>query len=283
MLDPKRAGHTGITWPGPGGSVAQAVEETGATGFAAFETMAHQFLSDPGSVRALREASEQTGVRIAAAYCNARYIEPDQAEADIAKVVGWGKTLKELGGDLVVIGPGGKRPGGYAPADYRFMAQTLNEIGRQLTDIGVTIALHPHTGTSVETRAETEQVLEAIDPRYGGFGPDVGQMQKAGDDPVDIVRTYRQLVRHVHIKDYAGGPVQRDAEGKYIDPTGYAGYVPLGQGVVELKSILQILSEDNYAGWLMVELDGTPRAPHVPRDAAAMNKAHLDRLVAEVG
>jgi inosose dehydratase len=244
--------------------------------------MAHQYLNDQAGIDALREGIERSGIRLGAAYCNAKYIEPDQAQADIEKVFGWGKALKSLGGDVVVIGPGGKRPGGYLPADYKFMAQTLNELGRRLSDIGVIAALHPHTGTSVETRPEIDQVMEHVDPRYVGFGPDIGQMQKAGDDPVDIVRTYRQLVRHIHIKDYIGGPMQRDEQGKYVDPTGYAGYVPLGQGVVDVKTILAMLDEDGYQGWLMVELDGTKRAPHAPKDAAALSKQHLDKVLAEI-
>jgi inosose dehydratase len=280
MLDPDRIGHTGITWPGL--PVEQAMADVASTGFTAFETMAHLFLQNSAGRAALERGTQLTGVKLAAAYCGANFLEPEHARADFDKLLAWGRALRDLGGDVAVIGPGRKRPQGYEPDDYESMANTLTELGRRMSDVGVTIALHPHTGTSVETPEEIVAVLEEIDPRYVGFGPDVGQIAKAGGDPLELVQTYRSLVRHIHIKDYVGGPVRYDASGKAIDTTGYAGYVPLGEGVVDLRAILQILDEDAYAGWLMVELDGTPHSPHAPKTAAAMGRKHLEVLMASI-
>ena len=55
---------------------------------------------------------------------------------------------------------------------------------RALDDISMVGALHQHTGTCVETRDETYAVMEAVNTRYVKFGPDVGQLQKGGSDPV---------------------------------------------------------------------------------------------------
>ena len=61
---------------------------------------------------------------------------------------------------------------------------------KALDDIGVVGALHQHTGTCVETRDETYAVMEAVDTRYVKFGPDVGQLQKGGSDPVKVVKDF---------------------------------------------------------------------------------------------
>ena len=76
---------------------------------------------------------------------------------------------------------------------------------KALADIGVVGALHQHTGTCVETRDETYAVMEAVDTRYVKFGPDVGQLQKGGVDPVKVVKDFLPVVRHVHMKDFDGG------------------------------------------------------------------------------
>ena len=82
---------------------------------------------------------------------------------------------------------------------------SLNDMCKALADIGVVGALHQHTGTCVETRDETYAVMEAVDTRYVKFGPDVGQLQKGGVDPVKVVKDFLPAVRHVHMKDFDGG------------------------------------------------------------------------------
>src|SRR2546423_476014 len=144
------------------------------------------------------------------------------------------------------------------------MVETLNEIGRRTLDLGVSTTFHPHTGTPVETREEIDRVMSSVDPRYVGFAPDTGQIQKGGSDAVEVLRTYLPLVRHVHLKDWVGGVVQRNADGTEVDRTGYADYVPVGSGVVDISGIVALLDGAGYDGWWMVELDGTAQAPRPP-------------------
>ena len=98
--------------------------------------------------------------------------------------------MKKYGGKTIVIGPSG-RVGGES---YNFnehkqnIVTTLNELGKAITDIGLIAALHQHTGTAVETRDETYATMEAVDTRYVKFGPDIGQLQKGGVDPVAVVK-----------------------------------------------------------------------------------------------
>jgi len=113
------------------------------------------------------------------------------------------------------------------------------------------------------------------------FAPDVGQIAKGGGDAIKAVQDYKALIRHVHLKDFVGVTVEFDEEGKEIDPTGYVSYVPLGEGVVDIPAILDILKGVGYDGWLMVELDGTPRAPRPPLEAAAMSKRYLQEVLGQ--
>jgi inosose dehydratase len=55
--------------------------------------------------------------------------------------------------------------------------------------------LHQHTGSCVETRDETYAVMEAVNTRLVKFGPDVGQLQKGGSDPVKVVKDFLPAVR----------------------------------------------------------------------------------------
>ena len=67
MLDPKRIGHTGITWPTE--PVEQKVADVAAVGFTAFETFGHVIEQYPGGAPAFRDLIQGHGLKYAASYC----------------------------------------------------------------------------------------------------------------------------------------------------------------------------------------------------------------------
>src|SRR5204862_7893016 len=161
-------------------------------------------------------------------YCARTYIDPARAEEDIAKVLQWARLSKEVGAETIVVSCQRREKPSYTAAEYAGLAKTFNTLGAKIRDeLGLRTSLHPHTGTPVEKPEEIAVVVEALRPDDCGFGPDTGQIAQAGGDAVAVVGKYRDLVTHVHVKDYGGTPVTHDAEGKLVeDPTGYVGYVP---------------------------------------------------------
>jgi inosose dehydratase len=166
---------------------------------------------------------------------------------------------------VIVVGPNGVKRRSYDfKAHKDDIVVTLNELGKAVTDMGLTPALHQHTGTCVETREETYAVLEAVDTRVMKFGPDIGQLQKGGSDPVQVVKDFLPLVQHMHLKDYSGG-------------ADYLGYCPLGQGKVNIPAILSMMEGRKTAGLVMVELDSPPPQPVPALDNAKIAKAYLEK------
>jgi len=144
----------------------------------------------------------------------------------------------------------------------------LNDMGMALMDVGVVGALHPHTQTCVETAEEARAVMETVDSRFVKFCPDVGQLQKAGSDPVPLVRDFASIVHHTHMKDYDGGP-------------DFLGYTPLGRGNVDVPTIAGILEGNGIDLMIMVEMDPNPRnrpAPMTPRETAGIAKNYMQSL-----
>ncbi|MBO0701939.1 MAG: TIM barrel protein [Candidatus Dormibacteraeota bacterium] len=274
-----RIGHTGITWPFTPAGARQAMEELAPLGYQAVELFGFVLDAYPGGMEAVRADLARTGLTLAAAYCSAPLIDPSTHDADLASMGRWAGMVRELGGEVVVVGASRRKRPVYEVQDYRYLSRTLEEVGRRCRAEGVLACFHPHTGTPVETREEIDRVMSQVDPDLVFFAPDTGQIAKGGGDPLEVVRTYRERVRHVHLKDYVGGTTQLDAGGGGVDRTGWLDYVPLGQGVVDLASIARLLEDAGYRGWWMVELDGTPEAPVPPREAAAASKQELDRLL----
>ncbi len=279
QLDPQRIGHTGITWPTQ--PVEEKVADLAAVGFPAFETFGHVIEQYPGGASAFKDLLDRHGVRYAASYCARTYIDPARADDDIVKVLEWARLSKEVGAETIVVSCQRREKASYTPQEYAGLARTLSTLGDRIRDeLGLTTALHPHSGTPVERPEEIAMVVEALDPQACTFGPDTGQIAQAGGDAVEVVRRYRQLVGHVHVKDYGGTPVTRRPDGTMEDPSGYVGYVPVGSGVIDFTVMLRDLRDAGFDGWLMVELDGTARSPRPPKEAVAMSYRGLTEAVA---
>jgi inosose dehydratase len=279
MLDPNRIGHTGITWPTQ--SLEEKLADTAAVGFPAFETFGHVIEQYPGGAPAFKDLVQKHGLKYAASYCARTYIDPARAAEDVEQVMTWARLSKEAGAETIVVSCQRREKDSYAPEEYAGLARTLSDLGARIRDeLGLRTSLHPHTGTPVEKPEEIARVVEALRPEDCGFGPDTGQIAQAGGDAVQVVGQYRDLVTHVHVKDYGGTPVSRKPDGAVEDPTGYAGYVPVGSGVIDFVSMFRSLKDAGFDGWLMVELDGTARAPRPPKAAAAMSYAGLTAAVA---
>ena len=246
---------------GPSAPADPALNETifkdvSELGFAGLELFDWQ-INSLESQGVLAGLVEKYKLPLISSYTSVNLTDPASRSQTIAAAVSVGNILKKYGGKTIVVGPSG-RVGGQS-YDYAVHKQnivaTLDEVGKAITDIGLVAALHQHTGTAVETRDETYQTMEAVDTRYVKFGPDIGQLQKGGVDPLEVVKYFLPVVQHMHFKDWVGGPSM-------------AGYCPLGLGKVDLGGILDLMDGRKLEGMIMVELDSGGQMPYTPREAA---------------
>lgn len=276
-----KIGHTGITWGIPG-DVEQAYRETAELGYLGFETFAktiQEWDQKPGGYRAL---IARYGIPTGAAYCYKEWIDPATAQADLDAAKGEADALRALPDSSTLVVQGGRRPAsGYTPDQFQRLADALHRLGEYCQSIGLVVGLHPHTGTAIETQRDIDTILGLLDPTLIGFAPDTGQIAKGGSNILEVLRTYRERIVHVHLKDW-NGKYERGVDGKEIDASGYANYEPIGSGVLPMPAILELLTPDQgFTGWINVELDGTPRAPRPPREAAAMSRQYLGQLLGD--
>jgi inosose dehydratase len=260
-----KAGHTGITWGFSPADAENAIADVASLGFHGYESFGN-VLEAWESKGGLDKVMQAAKLPLRSAYCPVNLTDPVRRKDEISKIVGWGGLIKKCGGSVAVIGPNNVKRPEYVFADHKtHIVDALNEIAKALDSIGVVGVLHQHTGTCVETREETYAVMEAVDTRYVKFGPDVGQLQKGGSDPVKVVKDFLSVIRHVHLKDFDGGEH-------------YLGYCPLGLGKVDLATVVDLLDGSGNDLMIMAELDPSPKMPLLPLDAARINKETLAKL-----
>ena len=260
-----KVGHTGITWGFKPTDAEQAIKDVGSLGFHGYESFGNvlEYWDKQGGLKQQLDAAK---VPLRSAYCPVNLTDPTKRKDEIDKLVRWGRLIQAAGGSVAVIGPNNVDRQTYLFAEHKtHIVEALNEMGKALADIGVVGVLHQHTGTCVESRDETYAVMEAVDTRVVKFGPDVGQLQKGGSDPVKVVKDFLPAVRHVHMKDFDGGPH-------------YLGYCPLGKGKVDVAGLAALLESSGNDLMIMCELDPSPNQPLAPLEAARINKAAMEAL-----
>lgn len=139
-------------------------------------------------------------------------------------------------------------------AGWKVLNGNLDRIKEYAGSLGITAVLHPHVGTMVETKDDIEHVLNGSEI---DFCLDTGHMFIGGTDPVAFVRDHANRVKHSHLKDVNFAIAERVQNGEI---TYYQGilegmYVPLGEGDVDIRSIVTDLVKSGYDGWFTLEQD----------------------------
>jgi len=143
--------------------------------------------------------------------------------------------------------------------DARFatMMDNMHRAGELARSMGFRAVIHPHAGTYLETDAEIERMVGALDPSLVGLCLDTGHFRYGGADPAKRVHDYQSVLQHVHIKD-CHTQVLDDvkAEGKDLYEALVRGvFTELGNGDSGIGAVIEALRAVGYQGWLVVEQD----------------------------
>ena len=202
-----KIGHTGITWGFAPRDAEQAIKDVASLGYHGYESFGERARKRGRPPAASTNCSPSAKLPLRSAYCPVNLTDATKRKDEVAKLVRWAQLdqeVRRLGGRARPERRASGRPTTFADHKANIVT-TLNEMGKALDGTGVTGVLHQHTGTCVESRDETYAVMEAVDTRYVKFGPDVGQLQKGGSDPVQVVQGLSiRSIQHVHLKDFNG-------------------------------------------------------------------------------
>jgi inosose dehydratase len=167
-----------------------------------------------------------------------------------------------------------------SPARFRTLVDNLHRAAESCRKAGFEPVLHPHAGTYVETADEIARVADAIDPSVVGLCLDTGHFRFGGADPVKAARDYREIIRHVHIKDCRLAVMQEvKDEGLGLEDALARGvFCTLGVGDSGIDEVISQLRADGYAGWLVIEQDQALRSSDTPASVVAGQRANREYL-----
>ena len=209
----------------------------------------------------------------------------------------WGLTiahrLHAAGGRLLIAAEAGddRRRGeaghvneaaGLTDEQWANLAKGLHDLADRIAPLGMSVVFHNHVGTYVETPAETARLLDETDPAKVGWCLDIGHLAYGGGNSLEMLGTYGDRVRHIHLKDVDGAILARaqadglsfgDALKAYIFP-------PLGEGIAQVPECVAALLASGYDGWFVLEQD---TCSGDPKDVARVNREYLEALLVRLG
>jgi inosose dehydratase len=140
---------------------------------------------------------------------------------------------------------------------WKQVPHTLLQINELTARRGITVAVHPHVGTHVETGEETRRVVDASAGTPIRICLDTGHLLLGGFDPIELLNQVGDRVVHVHAKDVDGRMLAclQSGEIDYFAATGQGLYSDLGTGIVDWQGLKSGLDSFGYSGWVVAEQD----------------------------
>ena len=193
-----------------------------------------------------------------------------------ANVMVYGEVADSIQGQQAV--PLSRRPQFAGDTQWHAYASKLDAFARYTLSQGVGLAYHHHMGAYVETVTDIDRLMSLTGPDVGLLF-DSGHITFAGGDPVDVLKRHIARVCHVHCKDVrpAVAHEARRQDWSFLNSVLKGVFTVPGDGNVDFRSLLQILRDNGYRGWLVVEAEQDPAlAPSY--QYAQMGFRHISEL-----
>ncbi|TPI35900.1 myo-inosose-2 dehydratase [Mesorhizobium sp. B3-1-9] len=291
-----RLGINPITWtnddvPELGGDtpLETCLSETAEAGYAGTE-LGGKF---PRDSRALRPILDHYGLALVSGWYDGRICEKDVDE-EFEAIRPHLTLLRDLGARRVVYAdtshgrhgaihdPISQRPK-LMDGEWKAYGAKITRLAERFSDFGVGMAFHHHMGTIVETDAEIDRLMHTSGEAVGLLY-DTGHCAFSGGDPEQLLRRHVERVVHVHCKDVRPAALKkaRDADMSFMGAVMEGIFTVPGDGAIDYPTLLKILADQGYSGWLVVEAEQDPAKAH-PLTYATMGYRNLKRLAQGAG
>jgi len=148
---------------------------------------------------------------------------------------------------------------------WKRAGERLHVLAQRVAEDGLTLVLHPHAGTLLESGQDIALALEHTDVPWC---LDTGHLLIGGVDPVQFVRDHADRIGHVHLKDVDAVLAERvrDRQLPLVQAVQQGLFKPLGEGDARIGDVVRLLGDTGYERWLVLEQDAAITGPEPPVD-----------------
>ena len=143
--------------------------------------------------------------------------------------------------------------------DFREYGKKLTAFAEYCAEFNMPISFHHHMGTAIETEEELDNLMnntgEAVQLLF-----DTGHMNFARGNSLNVIKKYAKRINHVHTKDIRSEVINSldKSNESFLDAVLKGAFTVPGDGNINFKEIVEVLAQNNYQGWFIVEAEQDP-------------------------
>lgn len=245
----------------------QCVSEMALAGYTGTE-VGNRYPKDPD---VLKKQLNLRGLSIASAWFSA-YLTTKPFEETKKAFIAHRDFLHAMGAKVIVVSEQGHSVQGKMDTpvfghkyvmngdEWKLFCDGLNQLGTLAAEKGMKVVYHHHMGTVVQTAAEIDRMMANTDPKLVYLLFDTGHLVFSGEDAIAVLKKYVGRIKHVHLKDIRPD-VLREVHTKnmsFLQAVRAGAFTVPGDGCIDFAPIFDILSQNGYEGWLLVEAEQDP-------------------------
>lgn len=242
-------------------TLEDAIRTIASIGYAGVEVMADKPHMRPDhftdtQARDLRRLIDDLGLKVSnvnafTGFCfpdgdtyHPTWVEPDAAKRQqrIDHTLRAIDLTAMIGGHDISLQPAGPYMGRDVDALYDLFAEGLSKCVEHARSAAVSLNVEPEPGLLIERSDQFDRLKHGYfaDEPVIQMNGDLGHLYCVREDPASVVRSHRQVLRHVHLEDITAERVHQHL-------------VP-GEGVMDFPAIFRALDDIGYRGFITVEL-----------------------------
>ncbi|XBS68443.1 myo-inosose-2 dehydratase [Acerihabitans sp. KWT182] len=246
----------------------QTVSEMALAGFAGSE-VGSKYPRDP---KILKPMLDLRGIQICNAWFSTFFADGQQAKtldefvahrdflyAMGAKVIGCSEQSRSTQGTPKPVLEG--RPD-FTDREWRQVANGYNALASLAAEKGMTVGLHHHMGTGIQTAGEIDRFMDLVnDDVYLLYDTGHAYYSEGSQEAMlHILEKYLPRINHVHLKDVRDKVVAEVRAHKlsFLDGVKKGTFTVPGDGVIDFRPVFKLLDDFGYEGWLVVEAEQDP-------------------------
>lgn len=196
-------------------------------------------------------------------------------------------STAEIGGSMLNQDPRRKQDETFVERldddGWKYLVEGLHQAGEICKDNGMDLVYHHHAGTVVEQPEEIARLMESTDANLVSLLYDTGHGYYGSNNPVELLETYFDRIKYVHLKDIRENVLEQAQQNNYsIRECIRSGLFTVpGDGCLDFEPVFKMLIERNYQGWALLEGEQDPEV-HNPYEYAKRSFQYIADIVNKI-
>lgn len=169
-------------------------------------------------------------------------IDPSYRKLRVDHTIDCIKLASKLGGKNISTEPGGRIMNNELRTDekLKLFEDGINQVLDTAERENVTILVEPEPDLLIENSEQFVDFIKHFDSKSIGLNLDIGHFFCVGEDPSQVIHKLSDYIHHVHLEDISEDRLHN--------------HLILGEGAIDINSVLRSLKDIGYDGFITVEL-----------------------------